>query len=52
MKNFSFVWSALDIAIGLVSLNQAHGEAGCLVVEVVMDQQAAPEREPGGPSIQ
>jgi hypothetical protein len=37
MKAFSPVWSALCLALVLVSPNQVHGEAGCFVVEIVMD---------------
>ena len=44
LKACSYV-RALGRAFGLVSPNQVHGEAGCIVVEV-MDQQAAPQREP------
>jgi hypothetical protein len=46
MKAWSPVLSALCLAFGLVSPNQVYGEAGCFVVEVMMDQQAAPQREP------
>ena len=41
MKACSPVWSALCLVLGLVSPNQVHGEAGCLVIEVLMDQQAS-----------
>jgi hypothetical protein len=56
MKAFSPVWSALCLALVLVSPNQVHGEAGCFVVEIVMDPrmslsepvdpQPSAEREP------
>ena len=46
MKAWSPVWSALCLALGLASPNQVYGEAGCFVVDVTMDQQAAPQREP------
>ena len=48
MKACSPVWSALCLALGLVSPNQVYGEAGCFVVEIVMDQPAA-LREPVDP---
>jgi hypothetical protein len=46
MKAYFPVWFALGLALGFVGPDQAHGEAGCLVIEIVMDQQAAPQREP------
>ena len=48
MKACSPVWSALCLALGLVSPNRVYGEAGCFVVEIVMDQPAA-LREPVDP---
>jgi hypothetical protein len=48
MKACSPVWSALCLALGLVSPNQVYGEAGCFVVEIVMDQPA-PLTEPVDP---
>jgi hypothetical protein len=41
MKASSTVWSALCLVLGLVSPNQVYGEAGCLVVEIMMDQPAS-----------
>jgi hypothetical protein len=45
MKAWSPLWSALGLALGVVSPNQVYGEAGCLVVEIMMDQPA-PLSEP------
>jgi hypothetical protein len=45
MKVHAYVLSALVIAFGLVSPLQAYGEAGCFVIEVVMDPQSTPERK-------
>jgi hypothetical protein len=44
-KAFSCVWPALALAFGLVSPNQVNGEAGCIVIEVPMDQQASSKSE-------
>jgi len=49
MKAYASVSTALGLALGLVSPNQIYGKADCLVVEVMMDQQAAPQREPVDP---
>jgi hypothetical protein len=46
MKAYFPVWSALGLALGFVNPNQVYGEAGCLVIEIVMDQQAPGQREP------
>src|ERR1700736_4010211 len=46
MKVRSYVLSALVIAFGLVTPLRVYGEAGCFVIEVVMDHQSVPERQP------
>jgi hypothetical protein len=46
MKAYFPVWCALGLALGFVSPNRVYGEAGCLVIEIVMDQQAPRQREP------
>ena len=46
MKVRSYVLSALLIAFGLVTPLRVYGEAGCLVIEVVMDHLSVPERQP------
>ena len=39
MKAYFPVWSALGLALGFVNPNQVYGEAGCLVIEIVMDNR-------------
>lgn len=45
MKSRAIVWSALSLALGLVSPNQVYEEAGCVVVEIMMDRQGALQSE-------
>jgi hypothetical protein len=46
VKASLLVWPALGFAFVLVSPDQVRGEAGCFAVEIMMDQQSAPQREP------
>jgi hypothetical protein len=46
MSGSFFTWPALGLAFGLFSSSQTFGEGGCLIIEMPVNQQAAPVGDP------